>query len=286
MAKLRAGQLKTDVLEVSGPYAQNFTFRLNILEQIDVKRLSHWKDLFPKWQQAAEFKSRGRQFAVPNNWGTDSMIINTKEVKAYDSIGVLFDSKYAGKVAMPHDGNESVAVTAKLLGLKSPFNPSDADLRKIKAKLLEQKPGVRTYWESVGDLINLFQNGEVVAAWGWLPVYTQLKRQGFPVAFAFPREGQILWADGNGIAKGTKNLDAAYELLDYLISPDYLLPFYKTLGYRTCSKVVTGMLTKKQRKELSLDNIDRLTKNGTPWVSAPPARQKKIDAMWSEVIAG
>lgn len=282
--QVAAGQVQADVAIVSQGYAQNYWYPLDVLEPLQPDALPHWGDLFPFWQEAPWYWNEGALMAVPNVWGSDSVIHNTETVPTVDSVAVLFDPELSGKIAMPRNGVESVAITAQYLGFEHPFDPSEAELEEIKATLLAQKPLVRTYWESIGDLVNLFTSGEVDVAYGWLSVFTQVEDAGVPVAWANPAEGQIGWSNGNAVVKTTAHRELATEFVDYNISPDYLKPMYDKIGYRTTSRIFTESLTPEERAGLALDDPEALLATLIPWITAPPEKGRLIDDLWAEVV--
>jgi spermidine/putrescine-binding protein len=285
-AQVLGGQLQGDVTLVSQGYGKNFWFADDVVEVLDPANLPHWGDLYEYWQNHPLYHdAEGKLRAVPHIWGTDSLIHSTAYAKEIDSLAALFDPANEGKIGMPMNSIEAVAVAGQYLGVKEPFAPTDEELAAIKDALLKQKPLVRTYWETIGDLVNLFTSGEVTLAYGWLAVYTLVKEAGVDVAWANPKEGQIGWSNGNGVLKSSTQKELGTQFVDYLISPDYLLPLYQKLGYRTCSKVVTDSLTPEQRTALQLDDPEAVLANITPWITPPSELNRKIDDLWAEVVA-
>jgi spermidine/putrescine transport system substrate-binding protein len=287
VAQVAAGQIDADLAIVSMGYSQNYWFPSGELLTLNPSDLPHWNELFPFWQQAPWYRDgSGNLLAIPHIWGTDSIIHNTAAIPEVTSVSALFDPAYRGKIAMPKNGIESVAITAQHLGYPDPFNPTDEQLTEIEKVLKEQKPLVRTYWESIGDLVNLFTTGEVAMAYGWLSVFTQVNAAGVSVKWADPKEGQIGWSNGNGVIKKSANVETALKFMDYLISADFLWPLYEKLGYRTTSKVVTDRLTAEQRTALQLDNPDKLMSSIVPWITPPQELNRKVDDLWARILGG
>ena len=70
------------------------------------------------------------------------------------------------------DDLSTIYMAAQVLGYDKPdpsqlYNLSDEQLEAVKKKLLELKPNIRKMWSTGGELTNLFQNHEIVAAMGW-----------------------------------------------------------------------------------------------------------------------
>ncbi len=98
------------------------------------------------------------------------------------------------------------------------YNLDDAQLQQVKQKLIALKPNIRKLWTTGGELTNLFQNHEVIAAMGWPLVTNQLHKSGLPVQEEIPAEGTTGWIDHLMITSSSDNKELAYQLLNYLIS--------------------------------------------------------------------
>ena len=85
-------------------------------------------------------------------------------------------------------------MAAQVLGYDKPdpnhiYNLTDAELENVKTKLIALKPNIRKFWTTGGELTNLFQNHEVVAAMGWPLMTNQLRKVGLSrSARRFPRK--------------------------------------------------------------------------------------------------
>ena len=87
----------------------------------------------------------------------------------------------------------------------------------IEAK---QRGQFRTFFNNDSEIVALFHTGEVTIAVGYPGNALDSQREGDPVEFAICKEGQIVWTCGYGISTTCKNIDAAYALIDYYLSPE------------------------------------------------------------------
>ena len=87
----------------------------------------------------------------------------------------MWDENLSGKISM-WDDKTSIYITARLLfGTEvNVYDLSDDQLEKVKDKLIAQKPLIRKYWATAGELVNLYANGEVWISntWGGCLLYT------------------------------------------------------------------------------------------------------------------
>ena len=70
-------------------------------------------------------------------------------------------------------------------------------------------------WKAYGELVNLMASEEVWIANAWWPVVVEVAGKGIPVHYAVAKEGYRAWCNGYGIAANSKNVDLAYEWLNF-----------------------------------------------------------------------
>ena len=65
---------------------------------------------------------------------------------------------------------EAIAIAAMYVGIPREriFKMDDKELAECKKACISQKKLLRTYWNSISDLTNLFASGEVVCAFSWV----------------------------------------------------------------------------------------------------------------------
>jgi spermidine/putrescine transport system substrate-binding protein len=287
IAKLQAGAIYADVSSVSIGYA-HLWFEKELLLPIDTNRLKSYQNMYPYFRDPVKnhWCFQGDQLYVPIFiWGSDSLVVNSDNVPAVDaeSLDIVFDEKYKKRICMPNNAAESLAIAGMYLGAKNPFNQTPTELEKSKELLIKQKPLVRTYWDTIGDAVSLMASGEIDMVWGWWPIYTQLKKEGFNVKWAVTKQGQIGWADGNGILKTTKYPDFCLEFMDHTISTDYQFPLWESLGYRVSNMKVKEMMPKEKADALYPEDIEGFLDSLVLWVV--PKDPKPYNDAWAEIMA-
>ena len=190
-----------------------------LLTEIDTTKLENFGGMFERFKTQKEcIGEDGKLYAVPFVWGSTAIAYNTDVfAEAPTSIKVLFDEKYAGKIAYRDDYNDAVMTAAIALG-QDPNNP---DLEAVKAKLLEQKPLNKTYWKTGDEFSKLFAGKQVDVGLMWSGQSAWMKQEGEPIGFVVPEDGAIGWVDNWGIATGSENQDLAYAFIDWMISKDF-----------------------------------------------------------------
>lgn len=200
------------------------------IQPIDVSRLENWSSLFPDLRNLEAGKEGDKQFFVPVDWGNTSVIYRTDLVEVEEeSYGLLWDERYKGRLSIGNEVADTSSITLAYIGAKDPFNPTDEELQKVREAWQKQRPLIRMYWSDTSEIEQALATGEIVASTSWNSSVNQLKKQGLPVKFMNPKEGIICWACGLVMDAKAEHVDAAYELIDAIISPEtgqFLLSAY------------------------------------------------------------
>jgi len=208
-----------------------------LVDPIDTARLSNWPDVIEPLKTWSGVVLDGDVVMVPTDWGNSSVIYRTDmvdaEFQANESWSILFDEKYAGKVA-PADGESNVEIAGLLIGLdrNEIFHMTDEQLEQIRGLLEQQTRVARFYWTSQTEAIQAIATGEIVAAYAWNDAVKSLKAEGIPVKYAVPKEGIFTWLCGLTLlnsGEGDKAL--AYDFLDAWLSPETGKYMIEEVGY-------------------------------------------------------
>src|ERR1700723_602207 len=222
VAKLRGGSSGNyDVISPSSDVATSIA-AAGLAAPLELSKFPSYTQLSPQLTSLPLVHIRGQVFGVPFMWGPNPILYDTTAFpKPPDSWNVFWDPKYRGKVSV-WDELSTVYMAAQVLGFDKPdpthlYNLTDQQLDAVKKKLLELKPNIRKMWSTGGELTNLFENHEVVAAMGWPLMTNQLRKINFPAGETIPKENTTGWIDHLMITAGSENKDLAYEFLEYMI---------------------------------------------------------------------
>src|ERR1700688_2357713 len=200
VAKLRGGSAGNyDVISPSSDVATSIA-TTGLAAPLDLAKIPSYSQLSPQLTSLPLVRANGQVYGVPFMWGPDPIIYDTTVfARPPDSWNVMWDPKYKGKVSV-WDDLSTVYMAAQVLGYDKPdpsqlYNLSDEQLEAVKKKLLELQPNIRKMWSTGGELTNLFQNHEVVAAMGWPLMTNQLRKINFPVGETIRKENRTGGAD-------------------------------------------------------------------------------------------
>jgi len=221
-----------------------------------------------------------KTYAVPGTFGFDTVIYNASEVPEADpytnSWGMLFEDKYAGRIAWFDSALHMFLCAGLYLGKPNPEKMSGAELNEVSDFLIKKKKNVRTFWTSFAQGASLIGNGEVVCAYGPVVMRASLEQRKFPVGSAWCKEGVLSLVSGGIIPKDAPDQDAAHRIINAMIGPEYAKRLTKAAGYLSCSKLGASLISPEAAKRAGYGILDGTVKhhgitqpsNFNAWVEA------------------
>jgi putative spermidine/putrescine transport system substrate-binding protein/spermidine/putrescine transport system substrate-binding protein len=286
VAKLRGGSASNyDVISPSSDVATSLV-RAGLAAPLDLAKIPSYNQLSARLRDSPLVKTDGKTYGVPFVWGPNPLLYDTTAfAKAPDSWSILWDPKYKGKISL-WDELSSVYLAAQVLGYDKPdpnqiYNLSDAQLEAVQKKLIELKPNIRKYWSTGGELTNLFQNHEVIAAMGWPLMTNQLRKVNFPIGEIIPKENTTGWIDHLMITAASPRKELAQEFLEYMVEAQTQKLVTDVTHYTPANPATSQLLTADERKSLHLDDADEYMKHIYFWQDVP--RRAKYNEIWNEV---
>lgn len=243
LAKLQAGSTGWDVF-VPTNYTISTYKDLGLIEPIDLAKLPNYAADAQDSRFTSEGTIGGTVYAVPKDWGTTGFVINTKKVtqepKSWKEFWELAKGPLTGRV-MVHD-YQLTTIGNALKSFGYSFNSNDpAQLAEAEKLLLSVKPhlfGINS------DTQPSMRNGDAWASVCWTGDATQLHRDLPEMSYVLGKEGGEIWTDFYAVPKGAPNREAAYALIDYLLTPDVNAKEVQAHGYPSTDSRVNALLPK------------------------------------------
>ena len=185
LAKMQQGVSRTSSARTSA--GSKYFAESGFVQPWDPKLIPNLKHLNPDMVKAGQYK--GKQYGIPEDWGFDAILYRTDKVKPKArSWSLLFDERYKGKIAW-WDDIAMLVDAGVYLGIKNPWNQTDAELKQTQKFLISKKHVVRMFWSSETDMQEAFGNGDIWIAYAWPADWAPMKEKGLPVVYMHPKEG-------------------------------------------------------------------------------------------------
>ncbi len=294
-AKLLAGKSGYDVVFPSSIFMGR-QIQAKLFQPLQKDKLPNKKHIWDFVAKKLETYDPNNQFSINYMWGTTGLGMNIDKIKAVapdaplDSWAILFDSKYAEKVAqcgiyMIDTPNDVLLAVLNYQG-KDVMTNDKATLLGTKAVLDKIRPYIKKFTGS--GYIDALANGDICLAIGYSgDVFiaadrAEAAKNGVKVSYIIPKEGAQLWFDQMVIPADAKNVDNAHTFINYMLKPEVIAKATNYVYYANGNKDATALVDKEITDNPTIyPKPDVLEKLYTQKLY-PPRLQKAIVRMWTD----
>ncbi|WP_018234615.1 spermidine/putrescine ABC transporter substrate-binding protein [Ensifer sp. BR816] len=241
LAKLQAGGTGWDLF-VPTNYTISTYAKLGLIDELDLSKLPNYDASTENARFTNEGVIDGKTYAVPKNWGTTGIAVNSAKIKKpVTSWKEFFEVAMAeadGR-AMVHD-YQLTTIGNALVSLGYSFNSVKPDeLAKAEELLIKVKPHLYA--------INSDYQPSMRATDAWMTMCwtndgAQLNRDMPEIQFVLGKDGGEIWSDFYAIPKSAANKAAGYALLNYLMTPENAVKEHIANGAPTTDSRVLKLL--------------------------------------------
>jgi spermidine/putrescine transport system substrate-binding protein len=269
-----------------------------LFQPIDLKKVKNLGNINKTFAERAEQLGARRDsevYAVPFTWSNETLAgaagVPLEANKT--SFGILWDPQYKGKVmARARTLLLATGLWMEAAGKMQPGSmlrtfDDEATMKKAYGQALAfavaNKAQIKQFWLKGGEQkAALLQNGCVLGM-AWDSVMFALIKEKNPFKYVAPAEGALTVMDTHALAKGAKNIEQAYALIDWTLQAKIGGLMTNNIGYNS---VVTGAPEFYEDAYKSFfgatfpgDAVSKLFIQGTerPWFIA--ARQQMVDQL-------
>ncbi|RMF15889.1 MAG: extracellular solute-binding protein [Gammaproteobacteria bacterium] len=282
IAKLRATRgAGFDLAQPSQDRIASVQAKFRLYQPIDYSKVKTGQ-IVPSMLEAVKKNTRVKDasYAVPFAYGTSGLIVNKKAAPDATDYTALIDPAYKGRISYRLKRPTLIAM-AFALG-DDPFAKySDPDaykqlMERVRDKLIEAKPLVKNYWSNGDSLLEMMRSGEVTVAMGWDNGGWKLHAENPDLDFVAPKSGALGWIDTFAIPAKSKNIDAAYQWINFMLAPENAAFFTNQEKYGTASRDAGKHLNPEIRanfeRSFSQADIDNIK-----WYPPVPAKIEQIE---------
>lgn len=227
----------------------------------------------------------GVLYSVPEKFGYNTVAFNKANVSvaAMKDINAPWNPKYKGRVAIYDYYVPLIQYAALALGM-NPDKLTDADLPAIRKKLEALKANAAL----VGDVTTVQQaltTGAVdilVGGGEWVTAGIATQRP--DLVYTIPKQGGIRWQQGLAIFKASKRKAMATKFIQYILSPKGQARLATSSCYWGMPANRDAALTPAQKTILQWKDQPTYIKSSYPYLRMTPAFDKKLQALWAEVM--
>lgn len=271
IAKMKASEGRDyDVIAIDTASLQTYIDQ-GLIAPIDPAKIPNLSNLQPAFAALENATFDGKPYGVPLAWGSLGLVYDKATFPTPpDSWSVLWDPAYKGRVLSLDDANNNVNFAAIALGFPDPFHLTADQLAQVKAKLIELRGNLLTYYAGFDEGNTIWAENDVALMFSMGEnAEVSLNAKGFDVGYVIPKEGAVGWLDNLTVSIGAADVDAAYAWINFFMQPKIGSDMTAKFGYASTTAPAEGM-----------DYADRLF-----WAVNPEDYAGR-QALWNEVKAG
>lgn len=225
MAKIQTGAAGIDVA-VPSDYLVTILAKEGKLQELQKTLIPNFSNLSA--DLLGQESDPENKYSVPYSWTTTGIAINRELYKGKIESwkDVLENEQLKGKISLLDDIREVAGLALKNQGIS--LNSTDEkELKKAKDYLMKIKKNVKLFQS---DSIDLLTNKEVAVAQAYSSdALNAWSKSGGKIEYVLPKEGSTRAIDNLVILKGSKNVEGAHKLINFLLSQEANVNFVSTM---------------------------------------------------------
>lgn len=278
LAKLRqqAGTPTIDVAWIDGGVSE-LASDAGVLEPLAPETIPNLANIIP---QGLYTNANDEIYAVSTGFYAVGLVYNTKEIREEPTDWEdLWNTQYSGQVTLPSPDNAMgipflFAINALEGGTTDNLEPGFNKLNDLD---------VYSYFPSSGSATNSFQAGEVTIGAHYASAAWAMADKGLPIKYMVPKSRALGGDIRLHISKGTKNLEAAQQFVNFALAPEQAACMSEKIYVGPATKDVVLSDSAKIRMPWGADgSIDNLQM--TNWTDVNNKRSA-VNSQWNKTLA-
>ncbi|MGC1560062.1 MAG: polyamine ABC transporter substrate-binding protein [Bradyrhizobium sp.] len=298
--RLLAGKSGYDVVVPTAYFLQR-QIKANVFQKLDRSKLPNLANAWPVVTERLAVYDPGNQYAANYMWGTTGIGFNVKAAQkilgpdaAIDSWDSVFKPENLAKfrdcgVHMLDSADDIFPAALSYLGL-DPNSTKQGDLEQAADLIGKIRPYVRKFHSS--EYLSALATGEICLVVGWSGDIMQARsraaeaRNGIEIGYVIPKQGAQMFFDNLAIPADAKNVNEAYELINYLYRPEVAAKNSNFLSYANGNLASQKFIDPKILNDRNIYPDDATLAKLFVITARDPATQRIINRLWTRVKTG
>lgn len=225
-----------------------------------------------------------QKYSVPYLWGTTGVVVNTAYISNHgESVGVLFDERYEGRIGMLTDPWEIAATAAKHFG-QSINSPDEDEWVAVTDLMLEQSAFLHGYYNEL-ELQDLLLDGTIWAAQIYSGAGLIVVDEGDDFVYYIPVEGAAQWLDLFVIPENAPHPEAAHQFLDFVLTPEINAAIASEYWYATANAAAEEFMDGEVLDDTAVYPTDEIRSRLEFFTDVGNA-DRVVNRAWAEIELG
>jgi putrescine transport system substrate-binding protein len=298
--RLLAGKSGYDVVVPTAYFLQR-QIKANVFQKLDKSKLPNLANAWPVVTARLAIYDPGNLYAANYMWGTTGIGYNVRVVQKLlgpdaklDSWDIVFKPENLVKfkdcgVHMLDSADDIFPAALSYLGL-DPNSTKQADMEKAADLLIKIRPFVRKFHSS--EYLSALATGEICFVVGWSGDIMQARsraaeaKNDIEIGYAIPKEGAQMFFDNLVIPADARNVNEAYELINYLYRPEVAAKNSNFLSYANGNQASQKLVDPQILYDKNIYPDQATLAKLFVITARDPATQRVINRLWTKVKTG
>lgn len=281
-SKIVSGAADYDIV-VPSDYMISKLINEDMLAELDFSNIPNYKNIGEAYKNLSY--DPDNKYTVPYFWGTVVVIYNSLHVDEADvadeSLDLLWNEKYAGKILMFDNPRDSFGIALTKLGYS--MNSENTEEWHEAAELLsEQKPIVQAY--VMDAIFDKMESGEA-----WIAPYYAgdaliIQETNPDIRFYMPKEGTNMFFDAMCVLKTSEHKKEAELFINFMCDPEIAAMNADSVGYATPNTEAEKLLDPEiTSNALVYPDDEYLTGNTEVFINLSQKTQMLQSTLWTDL---
>ena len=280
LATVQAGSTDYDLV-VPSDYMVEIMRGEGLLAPLDKNNIPNFQNLDSAFLSPAY--DPGNRYCVPYQWGTLGIGYNAKATgREITSIEDLFDTAFAGRVALLDDARETLGIVLLHLGY-SPNTTNSAEIAQARDFLIEHSDQIAEYAPDTGQ--DLLADGTVDVAFEWSGDIFQVMADNADLRYVIPQEGSLIWTDNLCILATAPHKEMAEKFINYVLKPEVGAAISNYIRFGSPNRAALPLLNREDRDNPAIYPSNQVQQRLFYLVNVGTATTGLYEAAWAEVLA-
>lgn len=216
LTKVEAGASGFDLVVPSANYIPVYV-RKGLIAELDHSRIPNIGNIAAEWVDVDW--DPGRKYSVPWQWGSVGIAVNTSVYSGDVNTSELFldpPPELEGKINVVPEMNDVLNMAIFNAGGEA-CTEDLAVLKVVRDRLMAAKPK----WLSMDyGTTDKLSSGDYAASVNWNGSTMRARINNPDVVYGYPKEGYPLFMDSVALLSDAKNVDEAYQFINFILEPE------------------------------------------------------------------
>lgn len=256
------------------------------LAELDDNRVP-WDVIFPSIRDQPHSYTDGKLYGIPDKFGYYGLAYNKDKVDPDDArtAQIMWNPKYKNRIAV----YDYYFPIIQLVGISQGITPAQITVANLESKIREPLLRLKANTQVVGDIVTVLNalHGDsvdmIVGGAEWSVALDMVENKSLD--YTVFDEGALLWNESLSIFVDSKNYDACWKFIDWVMSPEGQRYLATSECFWACPVRKDTPLTEEEAKILRWDQQVAILDNSYPSTIGAPDLDAAMLDLWQEFLA-